>query len=306
MLNMKTFVLAVLCFLMVGLSYAQSQEPSPGRGAKGKPIQQNATASEKPTSQDQRGTEQMPLVIKSIPPEKTPDQAKEDRNERDTKSTTERWLTIYTGLLALFTFCLIVVGSVQIFLFVWQLRLIRDSLTDTKHAADAANKSADAAERTVNTMKDTAERQLRAYVSIHMVEIIDVAAGFTPRANLVFKNFGQTPAYDLIGIGGMAMEVSWETLAPPSSDPIEITTTTLHSGATICQSIVGRRKLIAGEREALIDGTKTLWVYGETRYKDTFNVERITEFRFQIGGTSGINILNEKQMAVSQQGNRET
>lgn len=286
---------------------AASSENSPPRdGIQRQPVQQKTTARERPADVDQRGTERMPLVIRGIPAEKTPDQAKEDRIERDEKAANERELTRYTGLLALLTFGLVVVGGCQLVLFLWQLRLIRESLADTKKAADAANKSADAAERTVNTMKDTAIRQLRAYVSVSVAEIEDVITGFIPRAHLAVKNFGQTPAYDLIGIGGMAMGVSWETLTPPSSEPIEVTKTSLAAGAITIQVISGKRPLRPGEREALLDGSKTLWVYGEMRYRDTFDIERITEYRFQVGGGVGLNPLNEKQLAVSPEGNRET
>lgn len=49
------------------------------------------------------------------------------------------------GVTALYTILLVLVGAGQLGLFWWQLRLIRESLTDTKLAADAANKSAEAA-----------------------------------------------------------------------------------------------------------------------------------------------------------------
>ena len=127
------------------MSYAQSQDPPPGRDLKGKPIQQSVTASKKPATEEQRGTEKVPFVIKSIPAEQTPQRAEESKKEREAKAANEWGLTFYTGLLAIFTFCLVAVGGVQVGLFVWQLRLIRDSLRDAKDAADAAKISAVAA-----------------------------------------------------------------------------------------------------------------------------------------------------------------
>ena len=54
--------------------------------------------------------------------------------------------------------------------------------------------------------KDTAERQLRAYVAIETVSINEVFAGGTPYAEVRIKNFGQTPAYELSCIGGIVLE----------------------------------------------------------------------------------------------------
>lgn len=87
----------------------------------------------------------MPLVIKGMPTEKTPEQAAEDRKERDIKTAIDRELASYTGWQAIFTLVLIVVGIFQLGLFIWQLWLIRKSLADTKVAAQAAKINADAA-----------------------------------------------------------------------------------------------------------------------------------------------------------------
>lgn len=230
--------------------------------------------------------------------------------EQCEKEGTEFWppfagyrFKITDSLLVLFTFILAIFTGL-----LWRStkKLWKEAIKASgiaQQSANAATKAADAAERTVNTMKDIAERQLRAYVSVATAEIHDLAAGLTPRAHLVIRNSGQTPAYHLIGIYGMAMEVSWDALTPPSSDPIDVTATSLAAGAPTNQFISAPRPLKDGEREALIDGSKTLWVYGEMRYRDTFNVERITEYRFQVGGKAGLSGI---RMAISPEGNRET
>jgi hypothetical protein len=134
------------------LASAELQNPPPSSGVESKPVQQNAAASKSPTSQDQRGTEKMPLIIKSLPTEDTPEQAEQNRKEREAKAASDWWLKTYTGLLALFTFGLIIVGSVQIGVFYLQLKLIRQSLTDAKVAADAATTSSQAALETANSI----------------------------------------------------------------------------------------------------------------------------------------------------------
>lgn len=122
-----------------------SQKPPPCRGEIRQPVQKNPISSKKKSPKDQRGTEEMPLVIKGMPTEKTPEQAAEDRKERDIKTAIDRELASYTGWQAIFTLVLIVVGIFQLGLFIWQLWLIRKSLADTKVAAQAAKINADAA-----------------------------------------------------------------------------------------------------------------------------------------------------------------
>ena len=235
----------------------ESQNLTPSHGKNTQPNQKSPTSSQKQTSKDERGTERMPLVIKGIPAEKSPEQAIEDRKEREIKRALDRDLTSYTGWQAIFTFILIVVGIFQLGLFIWQLRLIRESLADTKTAAEAANKSADAAEHTVSTMKDTAERQLRAYVSVDSAEIIDLVAGFTPAARLIVKNSGQTPAYNLTGIGGIAIGESFERLPPPTGSPA-MSKSSLSAGATADQLHHAPQPLTSEALAALIAGTVIL------------------------------------------------
>src|SRR5438552_10833727 len=64
--------------------------------------------------------------------------------------------------------------------------------------------------------RDTARRQLRAYISVHRSDIAGIDGGQTPVATLLIKNYGQTPAYGVTQMGGIAMGVSFDTLPPPS------------------------------------------------------------------------------------------
>lgn len=73
------------------------------------------------------------------------------------------WVAIFTGLL-------VVVGAVQAGLFLWQLTLIRKSLADAKNAAKAAGDSAKAASDAVTLSRQTAERELRAYIYLKNIE----------------------------------------------------------------------------------------------------------------------------------------
>lgn len=149
---------------------------------------------------------------------------------------------------------------------------------------------------------DTAERQLRAYVSIVRSEIACVNPGGTPVAKLWVKNSGQTPAYSLNGMGGIAMGVTFDSLPAPTGGA-EKTVGSLAPGATDEQFHTCPRPLTETEVLALIAGRLTIWVYGKLEYIDAFKKKRITEYRLQVGGNAGI---QGNQLAICQEGNKET
>src|SRR5690349_16607642 len=66
-----------------------------------------------------------------------------------TSGSEEHWLT--KDAAGFFTFLLVVVGLAQVSLFLWQLWLIRETLEDTKIAADAAKVGAQAARDSADT-----------------------------------------------------------------------------------------------------------------------------------------------------------
>lgn len=293
-----------LALLVAGVAY--SDNPPPTSGEKSQPVQQNPTASKKPTTEDQRGTEKMPLVIKSIPAEKTPDQAKEDRNERDIKAASERWLTIYTGLLALLTFCLVVVGSVQVGLFVWQLKLIRESLVDTKKSADAANKAADAAERTINTMKDTAERQLRAYALVSRAEITNVSQGLTTitafttsKIYVSIKNFGHTPATAITCTYAICAK-EFPLCTALDGEPLRQVIGVIAPGDTF----IAHLEIPRVSSNGLSDQRTALYIHGDFHYRDGFHPDRVTHFRYMRRG--GQDWSKDGEMETCQVGNDVT
>jgi hypothetical protein len=97
-----------------------------------------------------------------------------------------------------FTLSLVVVGGLQLGLFYWQLKLIRESLVDTKKAADAANVSAIATKASVELAEKTAERQLRAYIFVDGGSITlkaDSSGQQYVQGLINVRNYGRTPGY---------------------------------------------------------------------------------------------------------------
>jgi hypothetical protein len=75
---------------------------------------------------------------------------------------------------AFFTLALVVVGSIQLGLFLWQLRLIRKSLIDAQESADAAAKAAEAATRQARVAEDSLTKLERPYLFVFNLSPLEV------------------------------------------------------------------------------------------------------------------------------------
>jgi hypothetical protein len=130
-------------------------------------------------------------------------------NSQHIESSLGDWLTHDEA--GFFTLWLVVVGLGQACLFLWQLRLMGEGLADAKKAADAANLSSEIAAKSLDLSRETAERQLRAYVGVQHICLkcpglsdqnympIERRVGHVNKDFIVvtIKNFGLTPAYDV-------------------------------------------------------------------------------------------------------------
>src|SRR5215467_11313317 len=128
-------------------------------------------------------------------------------------------------------------------------------------------------------MVRTARRQLRAYVLVSGTAVTNVAEGDgIPEAQVVIKNFGETPAYNFVNVTGFAGNV----YPPPSS--ITLTVPESEFSKPIARSVLGptqqemsttdwqekKRPLTRDEKIALAEGRAIIYVYGEIRYVDAF------------------------------------
>src|SRR4051812_1046367 len=83
------------------------QPPSPGAGKAGSPPQTEPSAAQQQPGADCSSTEQPPLVVKVPPAPKTDAESEKERGQSDEKSSTDRWLMIFTG-------GLLAVGLIQV------------------------------------------------------------------------------------------------------------------------------------------------------------------------------------------------
>lgn len=222
------------------------------------------------TNAKQRGTEQAPFFVKTPGPTnqverdyETYEKHEKPANERKiTKATvTLAWIT---GVLAFFT--------AGLWLATYSL---------------------------VRGAKDTAEKELRAYVFVLSGSIENLANGQHPTSRLVIHNFGKTPAHKLTVICGMGFGKSFEelpTAAPPLTKPMG----TLAPGGTVEHHNSAPIAFAPDHMSALENGTYTLYVHGEIRYVDFLGKNRVTKFRVMKSAKSG---LSGPHLASCEDGN---
>jgi type II secretory pathway pseudopilin PulG len=147
--------------------------------------------------------------------------------------------------------------------------------------------------------RDTEKRQLRAYVFLESVQTAntDDRAGNNQypdlSATIVFKNFGQTPAYNV----RHSSSLRFADYPPPATvfvydretHPIIVDTLGPQGGARNVIRSSEADSMSAIERKQLMKAqTKAIYVFGKIDYEDAFGVGRCTSYRFMVGGNSGV------------------
>ncbi|MGO8844311.1 MAG: hypothetical protein ACLQFI_02990 [Methylocella sp.] len=299
MLTIRPAILGLALLLaMMGDSSGQSRRHGQ------LPINQPA----QPTAPDQRGTDQMPFTTKILPGENAKEKAEQEereRREKDEKSAVDKRLAdqtqrladetenlaAYTRWLAGFTLLLFIAAVGQVALFVWQLRLIRESLKDAKVAAEAA-------ETTANIAKDDLLLGQRAYVFVNFLQSIVI----DPKTkNVVFwritptwTNFGSTPTQN------MRNHINCKIFSgpiPPNWDFPDMWgegISTEHKENVVLP--LGPKSIIHGQAIDIaiqdvhdcIEGKNTIYLWGWAEYNDIFinTKKHITRFcnKLVIGG----------------------
>lgn len=142
---------------------------------------------------------------------------------------------------------------------------------------------------------DTAKRQLRAYVNVHLAKIKDpVCPGCVPSAVITLKNYGQTPAYHWqawhkVMIAETFDKKHWTVTNPEALPQGGGTKGILGPGQTTDAEVRNTTlRLTPQQVQALNDGRLTLFVFGYIRYRDAFEIQRTTTYRYIYGGPVGL------------------
>jgi hypothetical protein len=158
---MRLLVVSVLLF-------AWLQNPVPSTRKNRKPPQQQSASSEHPTNSDQRGTEQSPIVVKTVQSAKSQAEIEHEAEDREQRVSNDRWNRILTVSLVF-----IALGQLSVYL--WQAVMLRKTVQSSveqgrameSHIAEAA-RSADAMEKIVDTIESGNKAIMRAYLTVNI------------------------------------------------------------------------------------------------------------------------------------------
>jgi len=167
-----------------------------------------------------------------------------------------------------------------------------------------------ATKRLVGGAEDTAQRQLRAYVLVEGVHVKNAVSGEGQMlAQVTIKNFGQTPASEIVTVTGFAFG-GWPlsrdlTLTIPESEFTKPNRSRSVLGPTQTEHATTLvRAPTSDERQALITGQLAIVIYGEIRYLDAFKRQQTTKYRFMMGGPVGTTTAGH--LAACEEGNEAT
>ncbi|MGX6570419.1 hypothetical protein [Cupriavidus necator] len=247
-----------------------------------------ASAAEPPTSDNEAATtvatspqgQQAPAATNPIAP--ISDGGRKGREEQ--QAFDSRWTMIFTG-------CSATIGTLQLFLFFWQLRLMRASMKDTAESAGAAMAAAKAAELNARaaigmeipvlavqppellaTNEPVGDGPYGGYVNDGPPTAHSGVGGFR------ITNHGRTPAFPVHFAAG------WQVASALPEIPQYLKATRLNHASILKPEddlYVDEHygiDLTAEELLATTEGTQWLWFYGCIRYRDFLGQERNHRF----------------------------
>jgi hypothetical protein len=280
MVSFRIVVAVILCALFAGVAQARSKHPTPSNWKNESRIPQTQTEhGQQPSAADQRGTEQSPVIVKIIGAEpKAQNAASGNPNNGKEKPPTDWWgIGVAGGTL--------VVLVLQLIAFVVQASRLG---------------------QTISVMKDTAERQLRAYVFPIKVGV-KLYIGNVPEYRVIIKNSGQTPAYKLRHIDRfLSGEFPRKEPLPDAVSP-DFSITNLGPGQKLEKSGIAQRCdgtpviFTADALEKLKDGTAAIYAFGKIDFVDAFKRNRWIKYRYMTGGDVGFH--SDGKLIICQQGN---
>ena len=170
----------------------------------------------------------------------------------------------------------------------------------------AAAAAASAGLWTVWVMRNSAERQLRAYVVLH-----DASVSFTDNnfalVQVRMRNTGQTPARDFTAMASVVVV----PFPPPAAvfrhrerpEWRKPSVSTLGGQGSTTIPLPSPEPVPIAIKEGIRSGEIALYAFGKVTYKDVFGRSQATEFRVMCGGPTKI---VEGHMANCDQGNSAT
>lgn len=223
---------------------------------------------------EEKGAERPEL--EAVSPEVDPLSKSTIRLERFAK-----WLTAAT-LVSIFCTAWIAWSIHELHDFAFrQAKSVNDSIEISRYAILAANRRAEATEKTYDLAAETSRSQLRAYVSVLGISTQN-AFEKNMASSLNYKNVGQTPALGLRTLtDAVIISSSGSDVKPPRTYSTSYgvdNEPTIALGGGIAASDPVNRTFKEGELEEFRAGTKLYVVWGAIYYSDVFGKNHYTRF----------------------------
>jgi hypothetical protein len=214
-----------------------------------------------------------------------------DSTEREKKAALDRKLVTWTVVLGLGTALLAAGSAISVVVLIRQGSQLKEQGGLMRRQADHLEEQAKHLEASVATMKDTAQRQLRAYVSVEFGEMF-APGDVDPRNSKTADQFwwgplvvntGQTPAHDLRYTADFATHPKPipKGYPPPPRPALDTSDRVTLGAAPSAQTkmIGGAMGNIPPAHEAeWRTGKRVLFLQGTVVYKDVFGSEHTTTF----------------------------
>lgn len=237
-------------------------------------LSSGAHASNSPPTPDLRSTQQSSRAVKGIVTnEKSQADMQRDAEADKAKSLTDEAMLKYTAQTAIFTGSLAIIAFIQMILFVWQLRLMRQSSDNAATAANAARDSAKVAMDTFTTLE-------RPWLFLEKHRIVRrEGAPIQPSIlnnywiSLLFKNNGRSPAI----ITNLVFKII-ETSELPAVPDYSLCVNKLECPATLAAGKMFESSQVGPSPGKGVQYT----IFGKLSYKDMAGVEHHTGFAIDI------------------------
>lgn len=156
----------------------------------------------------------------------------------------------------------------------------------------------------VESADETAQKQLRAYIGIHDMKVTVYPfeqGGFAFIAEAELRNFGQTPAYDMVVQCNAKVDV-------PDAIPFDASQGNAKSGGpTIAFRDTGLtaaqwERISEADKDAIFRREKIIFLWGTVRYRDAFDKRHYFTFRLVSGalviGTGGVYNMSAHRLGI--------
>lgn len=187
--------------MLIVLALLQVSTPTPAKASQ--PQKHRVTDAQQQTEDDQRGTEKLPLFVKTIPALKTKEEAAQESQDRANRTANDRELVNLTARYVVFTGLIMAIGVLQLVVFGYQSIQLTKTVKAAGEQSEAmeryigqATRSADAMENIANVIESGNKAIIRAYLSVVIGGAVyqerNDGVKFEGKPTLV--NTGSTPA----------------------------------------------------------------------------------------------------------------